>query len=425
MKFAKRNTRNEGNNTMKKEKKTGFRILAFLLMLFLFYKSENVNFHASAYTGIQIDGDFSDWDNELKTIVNDEFLHSVAFILDGDFMYIYVDAKEQWRAYGVGAHFNGKYTVTTDLGYQMIFQMKDGGNWIPQIDGVNGAVVAHSDVSYGHTSYKYEIAIPVTELPLYNESISFGFYLQEPVITGVVNRQGHQTGEQETIVCDGSFSDWDYYPHPVIYYGIDEDGYTFVEGQAAVYSSGEKLYAHIFSAMKQHIENGGKDLVTGLMVSVNSPSGESTEGNNFLPKLVSVDADGILHETEFANLQQGVHEFVIVDMGGWPVDGYPMDYWSDPDTYWYNGNAVYGKAYVRISPSYCEMEFELDIETLGDKFGLSPNELTFFGVKFQSVGGQWVTCAGASSGPWIGVAVSGLAVLYVLWRRRMKATVNG
>lgn len=408
---------------MKRGIKTNFRMLAFLLMLFLFCECGSVNFHASAWEGITIDGDFSDWDSEPKTKIDDEYLHSVAFVLDGDYMYIYVDAKEQWRAYGVGAHFNGKYTVTTDLGYQMIFQMKDGGNLEPEINGVNGAVVAHSDLTWGHSSYQYEIAIPSTQLPLYNESVSFGFYLQEPVITGITNRQGHQAGTQEMIVCDGSFSDWDYYPHPVIYYGVDEFGSTYVEGQAALYSDTEKLYAHVFSAMKLHVENGGKDLVSGLLVSVNSPSGESTDGNTFLPRLVSVNEDGIISEPDFANLQQGVHEFYIVDMGGWPVEGLSVDYWSEPGTYSYKGNAIYGKAYIRISPSDCEMEFALDIATLAEKFGLGEDELKFFGVKFQSIGGQWVTCAGVSSGPWIGVALSGVAVLLVLFRRRFKMVV--
>lgn len=404
---------------MKKRKKMNLRILMFLLMLFLFCECGNVNFHASAQGGITIDGNFSDWDSEPKTIIDDEFLHSVAFILDGEYMYIYIDAKEQWRAYGVGAHYNGKYSVTTDLGYQMTFQMKDGGNCIPEINGVNGAIVAYSDMSWGFSSYQYEIAIPTTELPFYIESVSFGFYLQEPVIVGVKNRQGHQAEEQDTITCDGSFSDWDYYPHPVIYYGTDELGYTYVEGQAALYSDGGKLYSHVFSAMKQHVENNGKDLVTGLLISINSASDESNEGNTFLPRLVSLDANGLIYEPDFANLQPGVHEFYIVDMGGWSVEGYPLDYWSDPNSYQYKGNAVYGKAYIRISPSGCEMEFELDIETLAEKFGLGADELKFFGAKFQAIGGQWVTCAGVSSGPWICVAISCLAVAFVWLRKRI------
>ena len=158
-------------------------------------------------------------------------------------------------------------------------------------------------------------------------------------------------------------------------------------------------------------------------MSVNSPSGESTDGNTFLPRLVSVNEDGIISEPDFANLQQGVHEFYIVDMGGWPVEGLSVDYWSEPGTYSYKGNAIYGKAYIRISPSGCEMEFALDIATLAEKFGLGEDELKFFGVKFQSIGGQWVTCAGVSSGPWIGVALSGVAVLLVLFRRRFKMVV--
>lgn len=406
---------------MKRKNGMSFRILTFLLALFLFCEYKGVNFHASAQGGIVIDGDFSDWDSEPKTIINDDYLHSVAFILDGNMMYVYVDAKQNWTAYGVGAQYNGKYVVTTDLGYQVSFQLKEIAYKVPGVDGVNGATVAHSDlVQWDLGSYQYEIAIPVPEEDFaYLETLSFGFYQQEPVITGVTNRQGHQAGERDTIVCDGSFSDWDYYPHPVIYYGMHEDGSTFVEGQAALYSDGEKLYSHVFSAMKQHVENKGKDLVGGLLVSVNSPSGETTDDSLFLPRLVSVDENGIIHEPDFANLQHGVHEFYIVDMGGWPVEGYPVDYWSDPNTYSYKGNAIYGKAYIRITPSGCEMEFELDIATLAEKFGLGSDELKFFGAKYQAIGDQWVTCAGVSSGPWMGVAISGLAVVFVLLRKRM------
>ena len=62
---------------MKEKNSKSFRILAFLMMFFLFCECGKVNFHASAQGGIQIDGDFSDWDSEPKTIINDDYLHSV------------------------------------------------------------------------------------------------------------------------------------------------------------------------------------------------------------------------------------------------------------------------------------------------------------------------------------------------------------
>lgn len=405
---------------MKQKNSKGFRILAFLLLLFLFCECKSVNFHASAQEKIAIDGDFSDWDSEWKTMIDDDYLHSVAFILDGDMMYIYIDAKKEWTAYGVGAHNNGKYVVTTDLGYQACFQLKEIAYKVPGVDGVNGATVAHSNLEWGQDSYRYEIAIPVPEEDfVYLETVSFGFYLQEPVITGITNRQEHQAGETDTIVCDGSFSDWDYYPHPVIYYGMHEDGSTYVEGQAGLYSDGETIYAHVFSAMSAHVENGAKDLVGGLVMSINQPDGELTDETMFLPKFVTVDGNGVIHEADFESLQPGVHEFYVMDMQGWSVDGMHVNYWSDPSTYQYNGNRIHGKAYIAINPSGCEMEFELDIATLAEKYGLGTDEIKFVGAKFQAIGDQWVTCAGVSSGPWLGVLISGLAAALILVKKRM------
>lgn len=407
---------------MKKEIKRGFRIALFFLLVFLFCECEKVNFHASASDNIAVDGDFSDWDTVAKTTIGDDRLNSVAFIFDGDYMYVYVDACESWTAYMAGEQYNGKYTVTTDLGYQMIFQLQAENN-VPVVSGVAGAEVACSDLTYGKDSYCYEIAIPVSQLPTYIDTVSFGFYLEEPVITDVQNQQQveEKPDVQESINCDGAFDDWTYYPHPVIYYGTSDEGETYVEGQAAMYTDGSTVHAHVYSAMQTHVENNGKDLVSGLTLTVNSTEASEDGENMFIPQLVTLNSDGTInYNPDFSNLSDGVHEFYIIDMQGWKDEGVGLDYWSDPNTYWYGGNALYGKAYISVQPSKCEMELELDVDTLANKFDMEADQMKMYSAQFAAIGSQQVSCAGASSGPWFGIVLSLLTVIVVLLAKRRK-----
>lgn len=405
---------------MRKRKRKTFRILVLFALAFLFFESAGVNFHAYANDNIVIDGVFSDWDSVVKTRIGDDRLNYVAFVLDGDYMYFYVDACENWTAYMAGAHNNGKYTVTTDLGKQMIFQLQaQDGN--PVVRGVAGASVAYSDLTYGKNSYLYEISVPVSQLPPYIETVSFGFYLQDPVILDVHDRQfSGVNAVQDTICCDGAFDDWTYYPHPAIYYGSSAEGGTFVEGQAAMYTDGISVYAHVYSAMKQHVANNGKDLVSGLTVTLNSTVAREAS-KTFLPQLVTLKDDGTIeYNPDFSNLDMGVHEFYVIDMQGWKNEGVGFDFWSDPDTYAYGGNALYGKAYISIQPSKCEMEMELDIATLAGKFKMQADQIKLFTASFAAIGAQRVSCAGVSSGPWVGIAVSVLSVALVLFVKRRK-----
>ncbi len=408
---------------MKKEIRTVLQKMLLFAGIFLFCISAEVNIHASANGEIAVDGDFSDWDSVAKTEIGDDRLNSVAFILDGDYMYVYVDACENWTAYMAGEHYNGKYTVTTDLGYQMIFQLQAENN-VPVISGVDGATVAYSDLTYGKDSYCYEIAIPVSQLPTYIDKVSFGFYLQEPVINDVQNQTPEEpkADPQDNISCDGAFDDWTYYPHPVIYYGTTDEGDTYVEGQAAMYTDGEKVHAHVYSAMQTHVDNNGQDLVTGLTVTVNSNKADENGENTFIPQLVTLNSDGTInYNPDFSNLSEGVYEFYVIDMQGWKDEGVGLDYWSDPDTYWYGGNALYGKAYVSVQPSKCEMELELDVETLANKFDVEAEEMKLFSAQFAAIGSQQVSCAGASSGAWLGIVIS-VAVVGAVWlARRRKA----
>ncbi|MGN0505195.1 MAG: hypothetical protein ACI4FZ_01455 [Lachnospiraceae bacterium] len=431
------------------------------IICFVLQKTEVL---ANEYQGIQIDGDFSDWDAVQKTGVYDGKLNEVAFVFDGDYLYFYIDARENWTASNVGAHSNGRYSVTTDLGRVMQFQLKDA-NKKPQIQGVNDAEIAHSDLTYGFQSYLYEFSIPTSELPEYREYLSFGPYLGEPYISDIANLQGEPAdpdssrGDFTGIIYDGSFDDWAYYPHSVIQYATSGTHHDEVDGHAALYSDGDVLYGHVYTSMPTHLQSAGGDMTSAITIGINSLPNEFFEGYDrdewferwplnwmgqwqwmhdrldqffydksnfwpeyaFYPQFIAVDSEGnINYNPKLSGLSNGTYEFYLIDSQGWK-NANNIWQWEDPSAeYIYGGNAVYGRAMLVIGPSKNEMEFEIYIDKLADKFHMEPQELHAFCARFGRIGHQWVSCAGTSTGPILGIVLCILAVAFVLIRRRLK-----
>ena len=56
-------------------------------------------------------------------------------VFDGDYVYIYIKDGETSSAYGAGSHSNGMYTIKSDMGNEMVFQLTQDGD----INGVDKA----------------------------------------------------------------------------------------------------------------------------------------------------------------------------------------------------------------------------------------------------------------------------------------------
>ena len=131
----------------------------------------------AVYNGISIDGKYADWKAVEKTdascpnSAHTGCLSQAAAVFDGDWFYIYIKDGKGSNASGAGTHSNGKFAITSDLGYETDIQLTT----TPEINGVNGAKVAY-------VGSEWEIAIPKDQLPKYRESLSFGFYLGEPLV---------------------------------------------------------------------------------------------------------------------------------------------------------------------------------------------------------------------------------------------------
>ena len=384
--------------------------------------------YADDYDGIEIDGDFSDWDSVHKVEVNDGKLNSVAFVFDGDTLYFYVDACLNYTASMAGDSNNGKFAITTDLGYTMLFQLLNSDS-APKISGVTGAKIAHGDLTYGHSSYKYEFSIPVTQLPNYRECVSFGTYLGSVFVPDVADIRGgvSNTPEFEGVVFDGEFVDWDSYPHTLLQYSGSGTSDNKVDAEGAIYLSDGYLYGHVTTSMRSHMNTKGGDFTSGITIGVNDLPGIFSEGWGFWPKdafypqFVAIDEAGrINYNPKLSGLSMGTHEFYLIDAQGWK-NAVNVAQWENPsEIYIYGHNHVYGMATIEIGASEHEMEFVISTDLLAEKFSVEKEELHAFCAQFSRFSQRWFSTAGTSTGPVIGVALCVATVGAVFGVRKFK-----
>ena len=109
-------------------------------------------------------------------------------MFDGDYVYVYVKDGTGGDASGAGTHSNGRYSITTDLGYELVFQLDSKG----YVNGVDG-------VDCRHGGNQWEIAVPKSALPAYNKTISFGLYRSEPFISGTANIKDEGSSDDKII----------------------------------------------------------------------------------------------------------------------------------------------------------------------------------------------------------------------------------
>lgn len=372
-------------------------------------EDEEIKETQPAYEGIVIDGQFHDWDAVSKIEVSNEAINSTAMIFDGDWVYVYLSAPLNYSVSNAGSHGNGKYEIKTDLGRTLVFQINSDGT----ISGIEGAQIAHSDLTWGQEEYYYEIAIPKSALPQYLKTISFGLYLGETFVSDVANLQDEEEEKEFSgIVYDGQYDDWDYYPHTVIQYATAGTQENVPDAEGALYVDGSTLYGHVMTTMPAHLQEAGGEFSAAVTIQVN---GEK----NYYPRLVKVDADGNIDwNTNVQGLSEGNYEFYLVDLQGWASA-------KTIDELQQQGNDLFGKMHMTIGVSSDEMEFQVDIEALARKFGMDANDIKTLGAQFGRIGQQWIQTAGTSTGAYVGVGLSMAVVGGVFVYRKRKGETIG
>ncbi len=384
---------------------------------------------AGAYDGITIDGDFSDWDAVEKYTVDDDALNDVAMIFDGDYIYVYLETKYNSSLNWMNDAQTNKFSFVTDLGYTNLFQVIDASS-NPQVIGVDGAQIAHSDLTWGASAYYYEISIPASNLASYDNTISFGAYLQEPYISDVANLNNEAgnggssddfddiSGASGEFICDGDMEEWRNIKHTLVQYSTSGTQAHVPDGEAAIYADGSVIYGHVMTSYREHMQSKGGDFTSGLSVSINGNPNKPSAGLHFYPQFVAIDTKGnVNYNPKLSSLPNGVYKFYLIDAQGWKSAN--ISAWANPRLNSYGQNAVYGKAVIKIGPSKHEMEYELYIDRLAEKFNRDSEDLKFFGVNHGKIGPQWVHCAGTSTGPILSVLLStSVAGAFLMTKKR-------
>lgn len=365
------------------------------------------------YNGIVIDGDFADWDAVSKTdgpgCTNEghpDCMDSCAMVFDGDYVYVYLRERPGMNAGSAGSHGNGTYAITTDLGRTLLIDLEADGT----VAGIEGAQCVHNGT-------QWELAIPRDALPQYSKSLSFGFYLAEPVISGVQNLDGSSGGGSFAgIVYDGEYADWQDYPHTLIQYATPGTQGKTPDGEFAIYAEGSKLYGHTVTEYAAHLV-GGYDLAYAITIAFNGDRSykDTPDKGNLYPYLVAVDEEGnITYNPNIGNLPNGNHEFYIMDTRSWH---------SSKNIHDLQGNdRIFGRMTITVEDGREQCEYEIDLEEVAAYIGCDAGDFKLIEAQFGRIGQQWTSTAGASSGAWPGIALCiGAAGLAAVWqRRRMK-----
>ena len=387
---------------------------------------EEEGYKEEIYDGIVIDGRFEDWNSVSKTDAGgsdayQDFLEACAVIQEGDYIYVYIRDTGIGAAAWSGPHGNGQFSLVTDLGYTVLFQLHstDNGAHV-SISGVNGAECAYSTKGWGYSG-EWEISIPVSELPYSRGTFAFGYYQADPFIGEVAdNREkdgvtGNTTGEgnngqqsDELIVLDGLYGDWNSYPHSLIHYATSGTWDKYVDGEGALYSDGGNLYGHVVTRMGAHLTEHGEEMQYGVVLRIN-------QDNNlwFEFRLIDVDANGNINwNVNVADQENRTHEYYIVDTRGWSSAA-TLEEIDE-------GNHIYGRIRIAKSDISDEAEWKLDLGLIAEKFGLEETDLQVLEVRYERIGDKWLQTAGASTGPVAGILLSMTAAgsAIVLQRRK-------
>ena len=368
------------------------------------------------YAGITIDGSYSDWAAVAKTDVNcpnDQHkgcLSQAAAVYDGDWLYIYIKDGEGSNASGAGTHSNGKFAIKSDLGYETDIQLTTA----PSVNGVDGAQVAY-------VGSEWEIAVPKSQLPKYEESLSFGFYEGAEIVSGIVNLQPDSGNNLENlfngIIYDGSYEDWEDYGHSTIEYATAGSQESQVDAKGALYSSGEKLFAHVITNMPQHLQEAGGEFTAAVTIAFNQKQSDLMNGTYdrkmaFYPRFVTVDTNGNINwDPQLLGLPEGTYEYYIASTDAWHSST-NINNLNEMDQ-------LYGKMMMTVSKDgKDEMEFYLELPKIAKKLGVDETDLKEIAAQFGRIGQQWIYTAGTSTGPVVGVVLCILTAGFILWYRK-------
>lgn len=392
------------------------------------------------YTGIVIDGKFDDWAAVPRYEIDDgrgyNTVDHVSVVWDGEWVYILLTAEgdRDWQGEltgygnwnsvtGAGTHGNGQFAITTDLGRTLLVQPVVDSNNEPAVAGVDGAQAAVNNKEWAGAPHLWELAIPASELPEYLETISFGFYLAEPTVTGLSDMQSGDGGVDPfaaDVVIDGKYNDWVGYPHTLIQYDHEGIQYHEVDGEAALWSDDGWLYGHVVTEHPDHLDEQGSEFLAAISIAFNGDRDykDTPDKGNFYPRILAIAEDGTVTDyyttvNEGHSTPNGTYTYYIFDTRTDPVKQFGH---TDENGVWHDATAAdlienaFGTMKVTVTGEKDDMEFDLDLKKVADYIGADAADFKTIEAQFGRIGQQWVTTAGTSTWPLLGAALAVCAV---------------
>lgn len=393
-------------------------------------ESKVADTNAPEFTGIAINGDFSQWDGVEKTTVDDDNIKTLAMVFDKD-VYIYIEGQDvDWGsndiATGAGIHNDGMFVLTTDTGREFVFFVRTDG-----IYDRAGNRVEDSEVYYDNATHQFEVKIPSSVIKQYKETISLGYYLDAEVDGDgnvVTDQDGNQVQHQiiadvadlsesglgtvpNEIVLDGLYGDWDTYHHTLIEYST-----AVGDAEGAMYADGENLMMHV----KTYLDGQSPYLYKDITLRFNRDDNQCVNLT-----VIAVDNDGnVMWDTEglYDTTAGKQYHYYIVDENAWNMGG--QNIYNDA-TYW-NWNKtervrwLYGEIDVNVNATGTEMEVKLDMSELANRLGMDQTQLKYIQAQFENIGQQWISCAGTSTGPIPGILMGVGVVAFAAWGMKKK-----
>ena len=388
------------------------------------------------YQGITIDGKFSDWDSVVKYDFSgrpNSHVNYGALVWDGDYIYIYLEEERAHSSTWSGPNNNGNFVIKLKNGIDVVVSITDkgqqNGNKVSVSNTKTGTVLTTENggikIAYDNDYYTegrpslMEIAIPASILPENTQSISFGYYNDDPVIKNVANPHptGGQGGEGEEndgskIKIDGYYNDWLNFPHQTIEYDTQGAHHNFADAHGAIYQKSAKtVYVH---AKTNDFKEGPPDYYNGnqfLEITV-SLAGRET-------KMVAclVDENGNINWNSSENdkhYAKGKYKFALFEQSGWHQTT-NMNNIHPHDTF-------YGYQYLEVGDSVDETEFSIDTKALAKHLGLNLTQAAELKVLFHRVGREPLIASGISTGPVFTLVLTTVAAgsYYVFTRRKRR-----
>lgn len=398
---------------------------------------------AEAYSGITIDGDFSDWDSVVKYDApndpNQPAVNQCSIIWDGDYIYIYLDEVQQNSASWAGPNHNGNFNIKTDIGEVLMIAVHNNGvegNTVEvtnpktntYLSSTNGGleVAFNSEYSVWGAPTLTEIKIPSSVLPQYSSTINFGYYEGDNIICDVADASQLSHGDPDPdtptpepteapyndgtgIVIDGDYYDWDYYPVTTIEYDTAGTLNDYADAKGSIYSSDGIAKVHCVANYFEYADTGYDEGAEFLQVTVIFGYTHS--------KLIAVaiDDNGNLDwsTTEVREQSKGTHKYALFYF----ADSRQTTNISDINPQ----DHYLGDMYVTVGDYQDETEFWFDVGALAECAGVDPSDCGRIKVHFHRVGKRMLECSGVSTGPVFVALLSTVAAgSYLTLNRRKK-----